>query len=272
MKSIFLALIFSTILMGCGGYLPSAPENLSANPSERHVWDPPDEETLAQRRERQQHLDNLTGEIERLFVNHASLAQQESTMDELIRKTDAKIDRIDRENSNQMKNELDRLKKMRADLEEARTRYLAQKEMLIKLSKVEPPVIFSTDDYNAAMKAFSNGKYSVSIGIFKRLLKQDPPKFLEDNIQFGLGSSYFRLKRYDNAKVHFQKIIDEFKMGDKKFNAYAMLGIIHNLKGEKSRALYLLDEALNSHPPQKIEPLLKRMRNSINENSGYASN
>ena len=61
-------------------------------------------------------------------------------------------------------------------------------------------------------------------------------------------------------------------MGDKRFNSYAMLGIIHNLEGEKSRALYLLDEALNSNPPEKIKPLLQRLMKNINENAGYASN
>ena len=61
-------LIFSMFFISCGGYLPSAPSNWSANPTEMHVWDPPDAETLAKRRENQQYLDNLTSEIERLFI------------------------------------------------------------------------------------------------------------------------------------------------------------------------------------------------------------
>ncbi len=275
MKSIFL-LVFLFIsfyfLSGCGGYLPSAPSNWSANPSEMHVWEPPDEETLARRRENQQYLDNLTGEIERLFINHASIVQQESTMDDLTRKTDANIRKTDRDFSNQINNELERNKKMRADLQETRVKYEAQKEMLKKLSEIKPPIIFSSADYNTAMKAFSDGDYTKSIKKFKKLMLQNPPKFLEDNIHFGLGSSFYRLKKYDKAKMHFQKIIDDFEMGDKRFNSYAMLGVIHNLKGEKSRALYLLDEALSSNPPEKIKPLLKRLIKNINDDSAHASN
>ena len=121
------------------------------------------------------------------------------------------------------------------------------------------------------MKAFSEENYRVSIYFFKKLLSQNPPKFLEDNIHFGIGSSYFRLKNYKKAISHFQKNIDDFKMGDKLFNSYAMLGIIYNLEGEKSRALYLLDEALKTNPPKKINPLLQRLIKNINENAGYAS-
>lgn len=272
MKSIIILLFFSVFLTGCGGYLPSPATNWSANPSEMHVWEPPDAETLAKRRENQQHLDNLTGEIERLFINHASLIQQESTMDELARKTDANISKTEFDYSNQLNKELERNKKMRADLQETRAKYEAQKEMLKKLSEVKPPIIFSTTDYNSAMKDFSDGKYTKSINLFKKLMSQNPPKFLEDNIHFGLGSSFFRLKKYDRAKIHFQKIIDDFQMGDKRFNSFAMLGVIHNLKGEKSRALYLLDEALSNNPPERVEQMLKRLKNDINEDSGHASN
>jgi len=272
MKSIFLLFFFSAFLTGCGGYLQSPPTNWSANPSEMHVWEPPDEETLAKRRENQEHLDNLTEEIERLFINHASLIQQESTMDNLTRNTDTNIRKMELDYSSQINKELERNKKMRADLQETRAKYESQKELLKKLSEEKPPVIFSTKDYNSAMKAFGDGKYQMSIKLFNKIMSQNPPKFLEDNIHFGLGSSFYRLKKYDKAKIHFQKIIDEFQMGDKRFNSYAMLGVIHNLKGEKSRALYLLDEALNNNPPDKVKPMLKRLINVINEDLGHASN
>ena len=105
-----------------------------------------------------------------------------------------------------------------------------------------------------------------SLRLFNKLLSQNPPKFLTDNILFGIGSSYFRLKNYQKAKTHFNKIITEFKSGDKSFNSYAMLGLIHNLKGEKSRALYLLNEAFKSNPPDKIKPLLNSLIKNISKN------
>jgi TolA-binding protein len=275
MKSIFpttLILIFPIFLISCGGYLPSAPSNWSANPDEMHVWEPPDAETLNKRREKQGYLDKITSEIERIFINHASLVKQESTMDDLIRKTDEKIQRSDKEFSNQINKEIQRSKTMQTDLKKTRELIKQAESRLKKQSKVIPPVIFSSAYYKTAMKAFSQGKYKISIKFFNKLIKQNPPKFLKDNIHFGLGSSYFRLKKYSQAKKHFQKILDEFQMGDKRFNSYLMLGIIHNLQGEKSRALYLLDEAFNNNPPERMKSLISSLIKNISEESSNAAN
>jgi TolA-binding protein len=275
MKSIFLVIIVLNLLMfltACGGYLPSAPSNWSANPTEMHAWEPPDAEMLAKRRENQEHLDKLTNEIERLFINQSSLDQQGAAMDDLTRKTDSKIRRSEKELAEQISKEIDRNRKMQSDLKETQAKFEQAEANLKKRSKIIPPIIFSSAIYNSAMKAFSQGQYKISLRLFNKLFKQNPPRFLEDNIHFGLGSSYFRLKKYSQAQKHFQKIIDDFKMGDKRFNSYVMLGIIHNLQGEKSRALYLLDEALSNNPPEKMKPLINRLIKNINEEPSLAAN
>jgi hypothetical protein len=61
-------------------------------------------------------------------------------------------------------------------------------------------------------------------------------------------------------------------MGDKRFNSYVMLGVIHNLQGENSRALYLLDEALSNNPPERMKPLISRLIRNINEESSHDAN
>jgi TolA-binding protein len=275
MKSIFLIiliLIFSIFLISCGGYLPSAPSNWSANPNEMNAWDPPDTETLAKRRENQVHLDKITSEIERIFINHASLVKKESAMHDLTRQTDEKIRRSDKEFSDQINKEIQRSKTMQTDLKETQEKIKQAEARLKKQTKIIPPVIFLSAYYKTAMKAFSQGKYKISIEFFNKLIKQKPPQFLEDNIHFGLGSSYFRLKKYSQAKIHFQKILDDFQMGDKRFNSYVMLGIIHNLQGEKSRALYLLDEAFNNNPPERIKSLISSLIKNISEEPSNAAN
>jgi hypothetical protein len=87
-----------------------------------------------------------------------------------------------------------------------------------------------------------------------------------------MGSSYYRLKKYPKARKHFQKIIDDYAMGDKRFNSYVMLGIIDSMHGEKSRALYLLNEALSKDPPERMKPMINHLINSIGKESTHASN
>ncbi len=275
MKSIIkilLILIFSILLTACGGYLPSASSNWSQNPEEMHVWDPPDEETLAKRRAYQRHLDNLTGEIERLFLNHSALIQQELAMNDNTNRIDPKIREMEKDFGNRIDKEHKRNKKMEEDLNDARAKYEQENKRFQKLTEVKPPVIFSSTDYNSAINGFKDGKYEFSLKLFNKLLKQNPPKFLEDNIHFGIGASYFRLKKYPQAKKHFQKILDEFQMGDKRFISYVMLGAIHNVQGEKSRALFLLEQALNNNPPPKIKAMITRLLSEIGEEPNYATN
>jgi tetratricopeptide (TPR) repeat protein len=275
MNSIFritLILIFPIFLNSCGGYLPSAPSNWSANPNEMHRWEPPDSETLAKRREKQEHLDKLTNEIKRIFINNASLFQQGTTMYDLTRKTDEKIRRSDKVFSDQINKEIQRSNTMQSDLKETQEKIDQAEARLKKRAKVIPPVIFSSANYKAAMKAYSQDKYKISIELFNKLIKQNPPKFLKDNIHFGLGSSYYRLKKYLKAKKHFQKILDDFQMGDKRFISYVMLGIIHNLQGEKSRALYLLDEAFNNNPPERMKSLISNLIKNISEEPSNSAN
>jgi TolA-binding protein len=132
--------------------------------------------------------------------------------------------------------------------------------------------LFSVSEYNSAMKNFRDGKYKKSLKKFLTLVKQSPPLFLQDNIHFGLGSVYYRLKRYGKATKHFQKILNEYAQGDKRFVSYFMLGMIHNLQGEKSRAMYLLEEALSNKPPEKIQNSIHRLINIINDDSSNDTN
>ena len=67
-----------------------------------------------------------------------------------------------------------------------------------------------------------------------------------------MGSIYYRLKKYTIAIKHFQKILDDYSRGDKRFVSYFMLGLIHNVQGEKSKAMFVLEEALDKNPPEKI--------------------
>ena len=104
-----------------------------------------------------------------------------------------------------------------------------------------------------------------SLKKFLSINKQNPPLFLQDNIQFGIGSIYYRLKKYAIAIKHFQKILDDYARGDKRFVSYFMLGLIHNVQGEKSKAMFVLEEALDKNPPEKIKNSIHRLINIVND-------
>ena len=86
-----------------------------------------------------------------------------------------------------------------------------------------------------------------------------------------MGSANFRLKKYLTAKKYFQKILDNYAQGDKRFISYFMLGIIHNLQGEKSRAIFLLEEALGKNPPEKMRNMIHRLIYIVNDEPSHAA-
>jgi len=268
-KNNFIILL-ALFLSGCG-YLPAERTHWPINQEERHSWYPPDETVLSARRADQIWLDDLTQEIEILFVNHASFSNRELALYESVNQINPMIDSMSSNYGQQIESERERKIRMQKDLEMSKVGFKAAEARLKNIMAVKPPILFSIADYNSAMKSFRDGKFEKSLKLFLKLKKQKPPLFLQDNIQFGLGSANYRLKKYPTATKHFQKILDNYAQGDKRFVSYFMLGIIHNRQGEKSRAIFLLEEALSKNPPEKMRNMIHRLINVVNDEPSHAA-
>ncbi len=264
-------ILLAFLIVGCSGYLPAERTHWPINQEERHSWYSPDETILSARRADQIWLDDLTQEIEILFVNHASFSNRELALFESVNQINPKIDSMNSYYGQQIESEHERKMRMQKDLEMSKVGFIAAEAKLKNIMAVKPPTIFSIADYNAAMKSFRDGQFEKSLKLFLKLKKQKPPLFLQDNIQFAMGSANFRLKKYLTATKHFQKILDNYARGDKRFISYFMLGIIHNRQGEKSRAIYLLEEALGKNPPEKMRNMIHRLINVVNDEPSHAA-
>ena len=265
-----LVIILAFVLCGCSGYFPTEKTSWPINIGEQHTWYPPDETALAQRRANQLWLDNLTHEIEILFINHASISDQEIYLYKSINNVNPQINAMKFDYEQKIESESERKIRMKKNLEMSKLGFISAEAKLKKIMTVKPTITFSVDDYNTAMRYFKDGLLKKSLKTFLNLSKQNPPLFLQDNIQFGMGSIYYRLKKYAMAKNHFQIILDDYARGDKRFISYFMLGLIHNVQGEKSRAIFLLEEALDKNPPKKMTNSIHRLINIINDEPSHA--
>ena len=70
---------------------------------------------------------------------------------------------------------------------------------------------------------------------------------------------------------HFQIILDDYAQGDKRFISYFMMGVIHNRQGKKSRAVFLLDEALRKNPSKKMRNMINHLIDVINDEPTHAA-
>jgi tetratricopeptide (TPR) repeat protein len=260
-NNFIILLVF--LLGACGGYLPAEKTNWPINPEERHSWYPPEENALSARRANQLQLDGLAQEIGILFVNHATFSNRELALFESTNQIDPQINEMSSKYDQHIESERERKMRMQKDLEMAKAGFMDAETRFKKLTAVKPPIMFSVSDYNSAMKSFRDGQFKKSLNLFLKLSKQNPPLFLQDNIQFGLGSAYYRLKIYPKAT--------NYARGDKRFISYFMLGVIHNQQGEKSRAIFLLEEALGKNPPEKMQNMIRRLIDVVNNEPSYAA-
>ncbi len=257
--------------IGCVGKISSTNQMSAGDPAEMHVWLPPDEELLEERRAFQAHLDEIEAEIERLFLIHEEELGFEENLRSGIQEVPPRIANIESQISYKIADENHRAMIIEREIALLNKSFDAMDSMVEKIKEVPVVARFSKRDYLKAIRLFRDGEFAKSAKKFKSSLNQNPPRSIIDNLYFGLGVSYYKLNNYPQAIKQFDKILDTFPDGDKWFASNIMLGFIHNKIGDKSRAIYVLDKALKTDPPENVRLLIDSLLNLIEDYGAYAS-
>ena len=270
--SLLGVLIFSS---GACSTAPTKAVGEYSSPSvEMYVWSPPDEHELSLRRTRQEMLDSLSRDIEILSLKNQGIGQQTHAFDSKIKQVlmDTKSFEAEFQARIQFKKiQQERLKNELAKLN------LDQKLLKYRISSLTAmrtppkPKVFSKKVYTAAIQLLKDGRYKQSMHKFNVALQSNPPEDLKDNIHFGLATDYYKLRKYSQAIKQLNAIRKYYPNGDKWYMSYIMLGMIHNQKGEKSRALFILNEALKQNPPKNIRKMIDLMLNKIQGDTMHAT-
>ncbi|MBL1259708.1 MAG: tetratricopeptide repeat protein [Thiotrichaceae bacterium] len=89
-----------------------------------------------------------------------------------------------------------------------------------------------------ATKQARSGDIESALPVFTRLSQEYPDDFL---IRYSLGLGYFFLKKMDEAKLEFEKVIE---LNPRYVNAYLNLASIHETRGEIALAVENLEEVI----------------------------
>jgi TolA-binding protein len=119
--------------------------------------------------------------------------------------------------------------------------------------------------YAAAVHSFKNGSYDSSIAGFRKALSLNPPGDLVDKMRFGIGCAYFKMKKYRQAVADLDFIVSKIPNSDKWFISSALLGWIYDDLGEKSKAIFVLENAMQKNPSEFILPMLNRLMQMVQE-------
>ena len=233
---------------------------------EMYVWSPPDERELSLRKTHQEMLDSISRDVEILSLKNQGIDQQTLAFDSKIRQvwTDSKTFETEFKKRVQFKKmQQEQLKhdlaKLNIDQKILKSRFTTLAAMRSRPKKK----IFPRNEYTAAIQLLKNGRLKQSMHKFNVALQNNPPRELKDNIHFGLATAYYKLRKYPQAIKQLDAIRKYYPQGDKWYMSHVMLGMIHNQKGDKSRALYILNEALKKNPPQNIRSMIDLMLNKI---------
>ncbi len=112
--------------------------------------------------------------------------------------------------------------------------------------------------YSQALSAYRSGDFDGSILQFQEFSQKSPPSHLKDNILFWIGSNYFKLDMYDDAIAQFQSVIDNYPRGNKVHDSRYMMGVSYFKKGDRGRALDVLEAALKTNPPGEVRDKIQK--------------
>ena len=280
-----LIVLFMVFSVGCSTSLPWEHPNMSLfelqqldaenelneplNPEEMHLWVPPSDSELAMRRIRQEKLQEVAMSVDDLILNFRGLQEEGSLLENSVTTANARLDAINGKIINAGRQN----EKLYQDTEKIKSSVNIAKSKVRKIKKskkIRPTQPQYNNYYKNAIISFRKGNYEGSILFFEKSLTVSQPRSLLDNIQFGLGSAYYKLKDYPSSIKHFDNILKNYPGQDKWLDAHVLLGLVYGLDGQKSKSISIIEKALNNNPSPQVRKILDQLIAITQDESLYA--
>ena len=84
--------------------------------------------------------------------------------------------------------------------------------------------------------------------------------------------SYFKVKKFSKTIEPLSHIIKEYPNSDKWYMSHVMLALVYEKKGEKSQAIYILEQGLKNDPPYFIRSMINNVINLVQDEPIQAEN
>ena len=262
LTKILISLFFSSVLVSCSPWF-SIMTGQPTPKTEMDRWNPPSEQELSYRREKQLQIDAMEAEIQARFLFNEKIEEEKAALLASLRLTKAKTNELEPSVQKKFADLKEIFGEIEVSLEKIK---LSKKELLKGLAKYKDSLIpkkMTARNYVKAIRLFQLGNYKKSIFAFNAMLKDDPPRFLRDNIYFGLANAFYKQKKWKEAERYFKIIVDKYPFGNKWPASYLMLGLLYSKLNERSKALYILDKAQKKYLPDRMLKLIQKLRNSI---------
>ncbi len=126
------------------------------------------------------------------------------------------------------------------------------------------PVKMSENElYIKAKRAFDRGDYNNSRKLFEKLLKLYPNARHADNAQFWIGEVYYRQKKYEQAILAYQTVIEKYPFGNKVQASLLKQGFAFSNLGDKTNARLILNDLIKKYPGSSEAKIARQKLNSF---------
>ncbi len=106
------------------------------------------------------------------------------------------------------------------------------------------------DRYDAAYALYEQGQISSAIPAFREITELFPNHSLADNAQYWIGEAYFRLKRYEQAIIEFDRTL-LYKNTNKREDSLYKLASCHERLGKVDAARELYTRFIADYPTSR---------------------
>ncbi len=126
--------------------------------------------------------------------------------------------------------------------------------------------------YQAANKLIQNRQLREAEEAFKQLLIEFPDGAFAAYAHYWLGEVYMALPEqpFDLAQEHFETVLEEYPNHPKEGATLYKMGKLYHLKGDREKAILLLNKAVNLDPSSRVSDLARRYLEHISNVSDQA--
>ncbi len=201
----------------------------------------------------------LKGDVESLQSQQEALISKVRELEEVLSALEPKIDAATERLEGGISSTTDSSDFLESEMEDlkAQVARLNEEILRIKMQKLSSPKMRRSKtktppEYDRALSAYRSRNYDESILLFQNLAISNPPSSLRDNIAFWIGSNYLALEMFDDAILQFETVLNKYPRGNKVHDSRYMLGVSYSKKGETSRAIEVLEDALKRNPEAEV--------------------
>ncbi len=248
----------------------SGPSDIDAGEDGFVEGDPEGFASVGQRTDR----DELKGDVESLQSQQEALISKVRELEEVLSTLEPKINAVSERLEGSVSSVTDSSDFLEPEVEDLKAQMARLNEEItqIKMQRAQAPVrkkrmhrvpVKTPPEYNEALNAYRSRDYDESILLFQNLALSNPPNKLRDNIAFWIGANYVALEMYDDAILQFETVLNKYPRGNKTHDSRYMLGLTYSKKGETSRAVEVLEGALEKNPPSEVRGKILAQMNQI---------